>query len=120
MTVVQSAPAGPLPSDSGTRPSRPTPTRLRLIAAVLTVIVLALLAVTAASFLQARARADTVATRARTAAQAGDLYFALADLDAEAARLVLLGDGDGQPGDGAYDGNQLSALITYNQRTAQR
>ena len=86
---------------------------------VLTVAVLALLAVTAASFMEARARADTVTSRSRTAAQAGDLYFALADLDAEAARLVLLGDGDYQPGDGQYDGNQLSALTSYNQRTAQ-
>ena len=82
-------------------------------------VVLALLAATAASFMEARARADTVTSRSRTATQAGDLYFALADLDAEAARLVLLGDGDYQPGDGLYDGNQLSALISYNQRTAQ-
>jgi len=119
MTVVQSVPVGLLPPDPGSRPGRPTPARLWLITAGLTVVVLTLLAVTAASFLQARARADTVTSRARTAAQAGDLYFALADLDAEAARLVLLGDGDGQPGDGAYDGNQLSALISYNQRTAQ-
>jgi len=81
--------------------------------------VLALLAMTAASFIQARSQADTVNSRARTAAQAGDLYFALADLDAEAARLVLLGDGDFQASDGAYDGNQLSALIAYNDRTAQ-
>jgi hypothetical protein len=85
----------------------------------LTAAVLALLAMTAASFIEARARADTVTSSSRTAAQAGDLYFALADLDAEAARLVLLGDGDLQPGDGAYDGNQLSALIAYNQRTSQ-
>jgi hypothetical protein len=83
------------------------------------VAVLALLAVTAASFMEARARADTVTSRSQTAEQAGDLYFALADLDAEAARLVLIGDGDYQPGDGLYDGNQLSALISYNQRTAQ-
>jgi hypothetical protein len=118
-TVAYCAPVGLLPSEAGSRPTRPTPTRLRLTAAFLTVAVLALLAVTAASFMEARARADTVTSRSRTAAQAGDLYFALADLDAEAARLVLLGDGDYQPGDGLYDGNQLSALISYNQRTAQ-
>lgn len=80
---------------------------------------LALLGMTAASFIQARSQADTVTSRARTAAQAGDLYFALADLDAEAARLVLLGNGNFQADDGAYDGNQLSALIAYNSRTAQ-
>ena len=90
-----------------------------MIAVGLTAAVLALLAMTAASFVEARARADTVTSSSRTAAQAGDLYFALADLDAEAARLVLLGDGDYQPGDGQYDGNQLSALTSYNQRTAQ-
>ena len=86
---------------------------------VLTAAVLTLLAMTAASFMEARARADTVTSRSRTAAQAGDLYFALADLDAEAARLVLLGDGDYVAGDGQYDGNQLSALTSYNARTAQ-
>jgi len=101
------------------RAKRPTPTRIRLTATGVTIAVLALLAVTAASFLEARARADTVTSRARTASQAGDLYFALADLDAEAARLVLLGDGDLTPGDNAYDGNQLSALMAYNTRTAQ-
>jgi len=101
-------------------PTRSTPTRVRLIAAVLTVALLALTAVTAAAFWQARGRAQTVTSRASTAATAGDLYFALADLDAEAARLVLLGDGDFQTaGDGAFAGNQLSALTAYNARTAQ-
>ena len=32
---------------------------------------------------------------------------------------MLIGDGDYQPGDGLYDGNQLSALTSYNERTAQ-
>ena len=118
-TVVQSAPVGLQPPSTGARPARPTPARLWLITAGLIAAVLALLAVTAASFIQARSQADTVNSRARTAAQAGDLYFALADLDSEAARLVLLGDGDFQSSDGAYDGNQLSALIAYNDRTAQ-
>lgn len=93
---------------------------MRLVATLLTVALLALMAVTAAAFLQARARAQTVTSRATTAATAGDLYFALADLDAEAARLVLLGDGDFQTdGDGAFAGNHLSALTAYNARTAQ-
>lgn len=93
---------------------------MRLIATLLTVALLALMAVTAAAFLQARARAQTVTSRATTAATAGDLYFALADLDAEAARLVLLGGGDFQTeGDGVFAGNHLSALTAYNARTAQ-
>jgi hypothetical protein len=123
-TIVapQPVPVGLVPptAEAGRRsPSRPTPIRIRLIAGGLVVAVLALLAVTAASFLEARARADTVTSRARTATQAGDLYFALADLDAEAARLVLIGNGDLTPGDGAYSGNQLSALMSYNARTSQ-
>jgi len=121
-TVAQPVPVGlvpPTPAGRRRPSTRPTPTRLRLIAGTLVVAVLALLAVTAASFFEARARAETVTSRARTAVQAGDLYFALADLDAEAARLVLIGDGDLTPGDGAYSGNQLSALIAYNARTAQ-
>ena len=110
----------PPSADAGRKvSSRPTPTRVRLIAGGLVVAVLTLLAMTAASFLEARARADTVTSRARTAVQAGDLYFALADLDAEAARLVLVGNGDLTAGDGAYSGNQLSALIAYNARSAQ-
>jgi CHASE3 domain sensor protein len=120
-TVAQAVSVGFVPPAEVERDStsRPTPIRLRLIAGGLVVAVLALLAATAASFFEARARAETVTSRARTAVQAGDLYFALADLDAEAARLVLLGDGDLTPGDGAYSGNQLSALIAYNTRTAQ-
>ena len=107
------------PPSTGSRPRRPTPARLWLTTAGLVAAVLALLAMTAASFVQARSQADTVTASARTASQAGDLYFALADLDSEAARLVLLGDGNFQADDGAYDGNQLSALIAYNDRTAQ-
>ena len=120
-TVAQSVPVGLSPPAARTRRAggRPTPTRLRLIATGLTLAILALLAVTAASFFEARARASTVTSRSRTATQAGDLYFALADLDAEAARLVLLGDGDLTPGGGEYDGDQLSALIAFNTRTAQ-
>jgi hypothetical protein len=93
---------------------------VRWVAATLTIVLLALMALTAAAFLQARARAQTVSSRATTAATAGNLYFALADLDAEAARQVLLGDGDFQtPGDGVYSGNQLNALSAYNTRTAE-
>jgi hypothetical protein len=124
-TVAQPVPVGLEPPSSvssaaaGRRAHRPTPTRLRFSATVLTLAILALLAVTAASFFEAQARASTVTSRARTATQAGDLYFALADLDAEAARLVLLGDGDLTPGGGEYDGDQLSAMMAYNTRTAQ-
>ena len=120
-TLAQPGWSPPVPGPRrSARPARPTPTRVRLIAAILTVALLALMAVTAAAFFQTRARAQTVTSRAATAATAGDLYFALADLDSEAARLVLLGDGDFQgAGDGTFAGNQLSALSAYNTRTSQ-
>lgn len=124
-TAAQPVPVGltppsPVSSAAARRGARrPTPTRLRITATGLTLAILALLAVTAASFFEAQARASAVTSRARTATQAGDLYFALADLDAEAARLVLLGDGDLTPGDGRYDGDQLNAMMAYNTRTAQ-
>lgn len=125
-TVAQPVPVGlNAPSPVSPTPAvrrgarRPTPTRLRLTATGLTLAILALLAVTAASFFEAQARGSAVTSRARTATQAGDLYFALADLDAEAARLVLLGDGDLTPGGGEYDGDQLNAMMAYDARTAQ-
>ncbi|MBS2965227.1 hypothetical protein KGA66_19410 [Actinocrinis puniceicyclus] len=80
----------------------------------------ALLAVTATAFTAARDGTASVARRAAIASDCADLYFSLADLDAEAARLVLLGNG-ADPVSGALDhtGDQLAALTAYNQRTSQ-
>lgn len=79
-----------------------------------------LLSVTVAAMTAARDGASTVAARAASASEASDLYFALADLDTEAARLVLLGGGVPPGGTTAtFGGNQLTALIAYNQRDAQ-
>jgi len=80
----------------------------------------ALLGATVSAFTAARDGTESVAQHARIASDASDLYFSLSDLDAEAARLVLLGNG-ADPGTGALDhaGDQIAALDAYNQRTAQ-
>ncbi|WP_312033964.1 hypothetical protein [Actinoplanes sp. TBRC 11911] len=59
---------------------------------------------------QVRTIGDVAAPQAATAA---DLYFALSDMDASAARMVLTGDND------ALAGTQADALGTYQQRSDQ-
>jgi hypothetical protein len=118
-------PAGTSGSASGASapervPRRSTPFRLGAWSAAVGVCIALLLGVTVAAMTAARDGAATVASRAASASEASDLYFALADLDTEAARLVLLGNGIPPGGTTAtYGGNQLTALIAYNQRNAQ-
>lgn len=99
---------------------RSIPFRLGAWSAVLTTCIALLLAVAAASVTATRAGAATVASRSAEASTAANLYFALADLDAQAARLVLLGGGV-PPGatTAQYGADQLSALGAFNSRTAQ-
>lgn len=59
---------------------------------------------------QVRTIGDVAAPQAATAA---DLYFALSDMDAQVARMVLTGDND------ALAGTQADALGTYQQRSDQ-
>jgi hypothetical protein len=91
-----------------------TPARLRLWV-VLTVVTAAVLLVSLSLLMarvqqQVRIIGDEAAPQAATAA---DLYFALSDLDAQVARLVLVGDTD------ALAGTQIDALGTYQQRSRQ-
>jgi hypothetical protein len=104
----------------GDRKARTTPYRLAAATAATAVALLALLGVTVGSFTTAQNGTAGVAQHAAVASDAADLYFSLSDLDAEAARLVLLGNG-GSPVAGGQDhsGDQLSALTAYNARTAQ-
>ncbi|BCB75809.1 protein kinase G-activating protein GlnX [Phytohabitans flavus] len=53
------------------------------------------------------------AEAAPQAATASDLYFALSDLDAQVARLVLIGNAEAQAG------SQIDALSTYRERSLQ-
>ena len=102
----------------GRNRERSTPRRLRVGGVVAGALIAALLAVVVTTFTIAQNAASTVTARAATASSASDLYFALSDLDAEAARLVLLGDGTS--GDGKdYSSSALSALSAYNTRNQQ-
>ncbi|HEV2635021.1 MAG TPA: hypothetical protein VGX23_07725 [Actinocrinis sp.] len=105
-------------ANRGERAQRSTPRRLRVGATVAAALVGALLAVVVATFTIAQNAATTVSSRAATASSASDLYFALSDLDAEASRQVLLGDGTS--GNGVdYGSSALTALAQYNTRNQQ-
>jgi hypothetical protein len=99
---------------------RSTPFRLAAWTMAVGLALGALLAATVSAFTAAQDGTASVARHAQIASDASDLYFSLSDLDAEAARLVLLGNG-ADPGTGALDhaGDQIAALTAYNQRTAQ-
>jgi hypothetical protein len=93
---------------------RETPARLRLWTA--TVIVAAAAVLIATSLLMARAQeqARVIGNQAAPqAATASDLYFALSDLDAQVARMVLIDDAD------ALAAGQIDALATYRERSDQ-
>jgi hypothetical protein len=91
-----------------------TPARLRLRTLWVAVAAVALLAAT--SLLMARVQ-DQVRIigeeAAPQAATASDLYFALSDLDAQVARLVLIDNAT------ALAGSQIDALGTYRERSLQ-
>ncbi len=93
---------------------RETPARLRLMAGLVIGLAGALLGATSllVSRVQEQVRiiADQAAPQAATAA---DLYFALSDLDAQVARMVLAGDAE------ELSGSRLDALGTYQERSRQ-
>jgi hypothetical protein len=107
----------PPPSVGGLEPARTrlsTPARLRIWAAALTVGALVLLAVTTTGMIRVSHRVAAIGGHdAPQAATASDVYFALNDLDAQAASLLMLGD------DEAYTINTSVAFRTYQQRNAQ-
>ncbi len=106
---------------SGDGGSRSTPLRLGIWTAAVGLCLAALLGISVASFTVARDGASGVADASAVASDASDLYFALADLDAQAARLVLLGNGSALPGSKItdYGSSTLAALDSYNSETAQ-
>lgn len=91
-----------------------TPARLRwwawssAVTAALLLVSLSLLTATVRE--QVRVIGDVAVPRAATAA---DLYFALSDLDAQVARMVL------SAGDDALAGSRIDALGTYDERSRQ-
>lgn len=87
---------------------------------MVSIAVAALLGVTVGAFAAASDGTSSVAQHAAVASDSADLYFSLSDLDAEAARLVLLGNG-ANPATGTLDlaGDQIATLAAYNERTTQ-
>lgn len=91
-----------------------TPTRLRLWMVVGMLAAGAVLAVTSLFMSQVQDQSRTIGEAAAPrAAIASDLYFALSDMDAQVARLVLIGNAETQAG------NRIDALTTYGQRSRQ-
>jgi len=91
-----------------------TPARIRQKVAVVVVAAAALLATTSLLMSRAQEQARIIGeVAAPQAATASDLYFALSDLDAQVARMVLIDDAD------ALSGSQIDALGTYRERSSQ-
>jgi hypothetical protein len=88
--------------------------RLRLSAVSIVVLAAALLAVTTVGMARLRGQVEVIGDQAAPqAATASDLYLALSDLDAQVARLIMIGNSD------ALSDSRLDALLTYQQRSAE-
>ena len=108
------------PDPSGSRPQRSTPVSLAVWTALVAVAVAALLGVAVGAYTAADNGTNSLAQHAAVASDSSDLYFSLSDLDAEAARLVLLGNG-ADPATSSLNlaGDQIATLTAYNERTTQ-
>jgi hypothetical protein len=111
-TMVATGAARPA---SGARRNRLTsPLRLRIWTAVVVLGAVALLAVTELGMTRVRAHVNVIAQQAAPqAATASDLYFALSDLDAQLARLAMIGTSS------TFASDRLDALLTYQRRSAE-
>lgn len=91
-----------------------TPSRLRWWTFSIVVAAAALTAATSLLMSHTQDQVRTIgAEAAPQAATASDLYFALADLDAQVARLVLIAGAE------EHSGSQIDALSTYRERSRQ-
>ncbi|MDI2132893.1 hypothetical protein [Yinghuangia seranimata] len=113
------APA-PAPRPAAPRPDKPpirarvrsVPARLRLVTTLATALIAALCAALALGVNAANDNLDTVGhATAPQAATATDLYFSLADMDAQVANVLLVGHDESV-------GNKQSALRQLRQRRA--
>jgi hypothetical protein len=88
--------------------------RLRLWTGVVIGAAALLLASTSLLLARVQAQVEVIGGQAAPqAATAADLYFAISDLDAQVARMVLAGDA------AELSGSQLDALGTYQERSRQ-
>lgn len=91
-----------------------TPARLRLLVTFVIAVAVLLFGATASLMGAVQSQVRTIGDHAAPqAATSADLYFALSDMDAQVARLVLVGDTD------ALAGTQIDALGTYRERSSQ-
>lgn len=105
---------------SGPHSSRSTQFSLAVWTALVAVAVATMLGAVVGAYMAAADGTNSVAQHAAVASDSGDLYFSLSDLDAEAARLVLLGSGaDPATGSLSLAGDQIATLTEYNARTEQ-
>jgi hypothetical protein len=93
---------------------RETPARLRLWTTLVVIVSVALFVATSVLMAQTQRQVRIIGDDAAPqAATASDLYFALSDLDAQVARLVLSGNDD------SLAATQIDALATYRDRSTQ-
>ena len=91
-----------------------SPLRLRIWTAVVILGAVAVLAVTELGMSRVRSQVNVIASQAAPqAATASDLYFALSDLDAQLARLAMIGTSS------TFASDRLDALLTYQRRSAE-
>ena len=116
MTAVLQPPKVPaaVTPASRVRRRRTTPVRLRLRVLALLLVAVALLVTTSLLMSRVQHQVRIIGGEAAPqAATASDLYFALSDLDAQVARLVLIDNAS------ALSGTKIDALSTYQQRSRQ-
>ncbi len=93
---------------------RETPARLRLWAVAVIVAAAAVLVCTSLLMARLQSQARVIGDEAAPqAATASDLYFALSDLDAQVARLVLIDNAD------SLAASEIDALAAYRERSDQ-
>src|SRR5690349_21659934 len=102
------------PVVAGRRRGLTSPLRLRMWASVVILGAVAVLAVTELGMSRVRSQVNVIAGQAAPqAATASDLYFALSDLDAQLARLAMIGTSS------TFASDRLDALLTYQRRSAE-
>ncbi len=103
-----------VPVSTTRRAGLTSPLRLRIWTAVVILGAVAVLAVTELGMTRVRSQVNVIAQQAAPqAATASDLYFALSDLDAQLARLAMIGTSS------TFASDRLDALLAYQRRGAE-
>jgi hypothetical protein len=103
-----------VPVSTTRRKGLTSPLRLRIWTGVVILGAVAVLAVTELGMTRVRSQVNVIALQAAPqAATASDLYFALSDLDAQLARLAMIGTSS------TFASDRLDALLTYQRRSAE-